>query len=74
MTALRRTKERLMDEESDGDAAAMEYLLDVLDTNTPDDECFSEIVERVTVMAEDAVRFWLRCGLELTEPIRRGAR
>jgi hypothetical protein len=63
-----------MNDENDGSAAAMEYLADVLDANIPDGECFTEIVDRVTVMAEDAVRFRLRCGLELTEPIRRGRR
>jgi DNA invertase Pin-like site-specific DNA recombinase len=74
LTALRRTKERLMDEEHDGGAKAAEYLAAALDAGAPDCESFVETVERVTVMAEDSARFLLRCGLELTEPIRREAR
>jgi DNA invertase Pin-like site-specific DNA recombinase len=74
LTALRRVKERLMDEEHAGSATLVEDLTAALEGGAPDGEGFAEIVERVTVMAEDSLRFRLRCGLDLTEPIRRETR
>ena len=72
--ALRRTKERLMDDDLGGCALPVEDLMIALEAGAPEVEGFAEIVERVTVMAEDKVRFRLRCGLELTESIERAVR
>jgi DNA invertase Pin-like site-specific DNA recombinase len=74
ITALRRTKERLMEKGSAGYALPVEDLTGALEAGAPTGESFSEIVERVTLMAEDKVRFRLRCGLELTESIERAVR
>ena len=72
--ALRRTKERLMGDDLGGCALPVEDLMIALEAGAPEVEGFAEIVERVTVMAEDKVRFRLRCGLELTESIERAVR
>jgi len=74
LTALRRDKERLMKEGHAGYALPVEGLTAALENGAPDSEGFTEIVERTTVMAEDHIRFRLRCGLELTEPITRAVR
>lgn len=72
--ALRRTKERLMEDGLEGYALPVEDLVIALENGAPDSEGFSEIVERVTLTTEDKVRFRLRCGLELTESIERAVR
>jgi DNA invertase Pin-like site-specific DNA recombinase len=72
--ALRRNKEKLMEDTYAGDALSVDDVIIVLETDAPDDEGFMEIVERVTIIAEDKIRIRLRCGLEITEPIERAVR
>jgi DNA invertase Pin-like site-specific DNA recombinase len=71
--ALRRTKERLTEDDADY-AAAVADLIAALETDAPGVEDFTDIVERVTITAEDKVRFLLHCGLELTESMERAVR
>jgi DNA invertase Pin-like site-specific DNA recombinase len=74
ITALRRTKERLIEEDQADYAMPAEDMMSILETGAPDGEGLSEIVERITVTAEDKIRFRLRCGLEITESIERAVR
>ena len=72
--ALRRSKERLLEDDHTSYALPVEDLIVALETGAPDDEGFLEIVERITILTEDEVRFRLRCGLELKESIERAVR
>jgi hypothetical protein len=74
VAALRRTKERLMSEDDGGAVAAVENLMDALETGEPDSDGFAEIVERIIIKTDNTIIIRLRCGLELTETIRRAVR
>ena len=74
ITALRKTKDRLLEDDNVGCVQPVEDLIAALNTGEPDGESFREIVEKATVMAENKIRFCLRCGLELTESIERSVR
>jgi DNA invertase Pin-like site-specific DNA recombinase len=74
VAALRRTKERLMSEDDGGAVAAVENLMDALETGEPDSDGFAETVERIIIRSDNKIVIRLRCGLELTETIRRAVR
>jgi hypothetical protein len=74
VAALRRTKERLMSEDDGGVVAAVENLMDALETGEPDSDGFADIVERIIIQTDNSIIIRLRCGLELTETIRRAVR
>jgi DNA invertase Pin-like site-specific DNA recombinase len=74
IAVVRRAKDRLMEDDGEDCALAVDDLIIALETGAPDGDGFAEVVERVTVTAEDNIRFRLRCGLELTETIERAVR
>lgn len=78
--ALRALKESLMEQDETGAAvAALESLYAALEAGPEwmedmDGELFGEIVDKVTVVSPEQVKFRLACGLELTENIQRAVR
>jgi hypothetical protein len=74
ITVVRKAKNRLMAEDDGSFALPVDDLIIALESGEPDDEGFTDIVERVTLMAEDKVLFRLRCGFEIAECIERAVR
>jgi DNA invertase Pin-like site-specific DNA recombinase len=75
LTAARHAKARLLAEDGQSDKARSVYdLLDALNSDVSETELFGEIIERVTVGADDTLTFKLKCGLELTESFERAVR
>ncbi|MDR1748235.1 MAG: recombinase family protein [Spirochaetaceae bacterium] len=74
ITAARREKARLMDEDGTRYSLAVDDLIAALEDGDPDSGGFAEIAERATIMTEDKIRFRLRCGLEITEKTERAVR
>jgi DNA invertase Pin-like site-specific DNA recombinase len=75
LSDARQTKSRLLAEDNRDDRLqAVSELLNALKSDMVDDELFAESVEKITVGADDALKFRLKCGLELTETVERAVR
>ena len=76
---LKQEKARLLDTDSDDLADRTRDLMDVLEDGPdflagPDAELMGELVEKITIESNDALRFRLHNGLELRESIERTVR
>ena len=72
-------KEKLMDAEEDATAQQTRELIALLEDgpdflDRPDAELMGELVEKITIESNDALRFRLHNGLELRESIERTVR
>jgi hypothetical protein len=74
VTALRRAKAKLISDSDGGAVSGVEDLIEALDTEDSALEAYSEIVERCVIHAGNTLTIRLRCGLELSEPIKRAVR
>ena len=72
-------KERLQHQEDDGIIEATEQLLDVINAGPAvlesfEEELFCELIDKIIVESNIKIRFRLKNGLELPEPIERTVR
>ena len=79
LRSVKLEKERLLDTEQDNAIAPTRELMDILKEGPEflpdfDTELFGELVDKIIVDSNDRLRFRLKNGLELPEPIERTVR
>ena len=79
LRSVKLEKERLLDTEQDNAIASTRELMDILKEGPEflpdfDTELFGELVDKIIVDSNDRLRFRLKNGLELPEPIERTVR
>ena len=79
LRAVKQEKERLMEDRDDDTIPRTRELLESLETMPEflpafDGEIFTDLMEQIVVVSNDCLRFRLRNGLELAEPIERTVR
>ena len=79
LRAVKLEKERLLNATHDDVIAQTQELIDTIEVGPEfleefDGELFGELIDRIIVESNERLRFRLKNGLELTEPIERTVR